>query len=115
MGNSGAAGEGTLVAPADAFGILAVGSVNAAGIIASSSSQGPTYDGRTKPEVCAQGVMVFMAREASDSNYGYRNGTSYSTPLTAGVVCLMIQAYPALPPAIIRQGRTSPTTSTAGE
>jgi len=101
MGNSGP-GAGTLLAPSDAFDILAVGAVNSSGSIASFSSQGPTYDGRTKPEVCARGVSTACATASSDYSYGSASGTSLSTPLIAGAACLLIQARPDFGPQMIR-------------
>jgi PKD repeat protein len=101
MGNSGP-GTGTLLAPADAFDILAVGAVNSSGTIASFSSWGPTYDGRTKPEVCARGVSTACATASSDYSYGAVSGTSLSTPLIAGATCLLVQARPDFSPQMIR-------------
>ncbi|MEW5994111.1 MAG: S8 family serine peptidase, partial [Candidatus Zixiibacteriota bacterium] len=101
MANSGPA-AGTLHAPADAFDILAVGAVDASGTIASFSSRGPTYDGRTKPEVCARGVSTACATASSDNSYGTASGTSLSTPLVAGAACLVIQARPEFTPQMIR-------------
>ncbi len=101
MGNEGS-GTGTLIAPADAHDILAVGAVTSTGLIASFSSRGPTYDGRTKPEVCARGVSTACATAVSDASYGSASGTSLSTPLVAGAACLLIQARPTYPPELIR-------------
>lgn len=100
---NGGPGSGTLLAPADAFNMLAVGAVNSSGIIASFSSRGPTADGRTKPEVCARGVSTWAATASSDAAYGGVSGTSLSTPLVAGAACLMVQARPNFPPLVIRQ------------
>jgi len=102
MGNYGPS-SGTLGAPADAFEILSVGAVASSGAIASFSSRGPTADGRTKPEVCARGVSTAAATAEADDAYGWANGTSLSTPLVAGVACLLIQARPTFPPQLIRQ------------
>jgi len=102
MGNSGPSAS-TLMAPADAHDILAVGAVNGSGTIANFSSRGPTADGRIKPEVCARGVSTWSSSATSDSSYTSVNGTSLSTPLVAGAACLMVQARPNLPPQIIRQ------------
>ena len=102
MGNMGP-GQGTLIAPADAFNILSVGAVNSAGLIESFSSRGPTYDGRIKPEVCARGRNVWSSSADSDSSYASVSGTSLSTPLIAGAACLLVQARPNMPPEIIRQ------------
>ncbi len=102
MGNAGP-GAMSLSPPADAFNILSVGAVNATGTIASFSSRGPTYDGRIKPEVCAQGVGTYAASATGDGIYTAANGTSLSTPLIAGAVCLLVEARPSFPPALIRQ------------
>jgi len=102
MGNDGPS-PGTLSAPADAFNILAVGAVDAGGYIASFSSRGPTYDGRIKPEVCAQGVSTYAASSAANNRYMYANGTSASTPLVGGAVCLVIEAHPDFSPFLIRE------------
>lgn len=101
MANSGP-GAGTLHAPADAFEILACGAVSSSGSIASFSSRGPTFDGRTKPEVCARGVSTAAATSSSDISYGSASGTSLSTPLVAGAACLLVQARPTFPPQLIR-------------
>jgi len=101
IGNRGPL-EGTLNAPADAFDMLAVGAVSSLGYIAGSSSRGPTYDSRTKPEVCAMGVNTYCPSAATDFSYGNASGTSYSTPLVAGAACLLIQARPTFPPELIR-------------
>ena len=45
-----------IVVPADGDSVIAVGAVTLAGSVASFSSPGPTFDGRIKPDVAAQGV-----------------------------------------------------------
>jgi serine protease AprX len=85
----------TLGAPADGNLVLAVGAVSAAGTRASFSSVGPSADGRIKPDVAAQGVSVKIARPDSAIGYTTANGTSFSCPLTAGVVALLVQANPS--------------------
>jgi PKD repeat protein len=77
--------------------------VTGTGGIASFSSRGPTADGRIKPEVCARGVSTASATSEADDTYGWVNGTSLSTPLVAGVACLLVQARPTFPPQLIRQ------------
>jgi serine protease AprX len=85
----------TLGAPADGPSVLAVGAVTSFGTRASFSSVGPTADGRIKPDVLAQGVFVTAAAPDTASEYTHVNGTSFSCPLTAGVVALVIQARPS--------------------
>jgi PKD repeat protein len=102
MGNSGPTSP-SLGAPADAFKSLSCGAVNSSSTLASFSSRGPTYDGRTKPEVCARGVSTACATSSNNSSYGGASGTSLSTPLVAGAACLVIQARPSFPPSLVRQ------------
>lgn len=77
VGNYGSK-EGSLVAPADAFGILAVGSVNKDLNISSFSSRGPTSDLRLKPDLVAMGNGVSLIR--STGSVGISSGTSFSAP-----------------------------------
>jgi hypothetical protein len=93
MGNQGP-GVGSLWAPADADSILSCGAVDASNVIANFSSRGPTYDGRMKPEVVAQGVATAWAIPGSDFNFGTANGTSLSTPLIAGAAVQVREAHP---------------------
>src|ERR1043166_66253 len=65
-GNGGANTSGVvskISAPADADGdsVIAIGAVDSLGVRASFSSKGPTYDGRIKPDLAAQGRAVLMA------------------------------------------------------
>lgn len=95
-GNQGLnAQHNTLGAPADGRLVLTVGAVTAAGTRASFSSVGPTADGRTKPDVVAQGVSVTAAAPDTPRAYTTVSGTSFSCPLTAGVVALVLQARPS--------------------
>jgi serine protease AprX len=94
------AGVGTMIAPADADSIVSVGAVGSDGTIAYFSSIGPTFDGRIKPEVVAQGVNVFVA--GGTGGYQFSNGTSFSTPLTAGVAALVLSAHPTWTPMQVR-------------
>jgi len=82
--------------PADSRHVLAVGAVNSRGELAAWSSRGPTYDGRLKPDVIAQGVQVAIASATGSFTQG--NGTSFATPVLAGLAALLLQAHPALTP-----------------
>jgi subtilisin family serine protease len=98
-GNSGSnRTHNTLGAPADGAHVLAIGAVDARGLRASFSSVGPTADGRIKPDLAAQGVDVKVAYPGSVSRYGLADGTSFSCPLTAGVVALLLQVNPGATP-----------------
>ncbi len=84
----------TLIAPADALEVITVGAVNSLGNIASFSSEGPTADGRVKPEVLAWGLGTSTISSSSDTLYANPSGTSFSAPLLAGVVACLVQAHP---------------------
>jgi len=102
MANAGP-GSGTLHAPADADSIVACGAVYSDGGIASFSSRGPTSDGRTKPEVCAQGVSTRCASASSPTSYTYASGTSLSTPLIGGAAAVILSAHPDWTPMQVRE------------
>lgn len=86
--------EGSLGTPADADSMVAVGAVDSLNVIASFSACGPTYDGRTKPEVLARGVDTYWASADETGTYGYASGTSLSTPLVGGAAALLFEAHP---------------------
>ena len=88
----------TLIAPADALEVITVGAVDSTGTIASFSSEGPTADGRVKPEVLARGVSTYTVCSDQDTNCTTTvSGTSLSTPLMAAGVACMIGAHPNWP------------------
>lgn len=91
-GNSGSTIDPYITVPAEAITTLAVGAVTAAGLYASFSSIGPSFDGRVKPDVVAQGVQAVVSDPAG--NIGLANGTSFSGPITAGMVACLWQALP---------------------
>lgn len=97
-GNEGAKAWHFLIAPGDADSIVTSGAVDSNNVIASFSSRGPTSDGRIKPDVTAMGVKVLTIPTTSDSTYTRLSGTSLSTPLTAGVVALLLEAHPTWRP-----------------
>ena len=102
-GNERGSSWGHIIAPADADSVVAVGAVSSSGVIASFSSPGPTYDGRIKPEVCAQGVATRCASPYGTNLFTYASGTSLSTPLIGGAAALIIQAHPNWPPMSVRE------------
>ena len=100
-GNSGNTSNPHISAPADATNALTVGAVNSVRNYASFSSIGPSFDGRVKPDVMAQGqsAVVAMPSGAVATN----SGTSFSGPIIAGMVASFWQAFPNLSNARIVQ------------
>ncbi len=91
-GNSGNSSNPYIAVPADAVSVLAVGAVNSTETKASFSSVGPSFDGRIKPEVMAQGQAAIVSDAAG--NIVTANGTSFSGPIMAGMAACLWQAFP---------------------
>lgn len=91
-GNSGNSADPYIQVPADAFNTLTVGAVNFEETREGFSSIGLTADGRIKPDVMAQGSGVIYAKP--DGTISFGNGTSFSSPITAGLVACLWQAFP---------------------
>lgn len=85
-------GVSSLVAPADAKGILAVGSVSKDLTVSGFSSRGPTGDGRIKPDLAALGTGTALVR--SNGTVGFSNGTSFSAPQISALAAGLWEARP---------------------
>ena len=95
-GSGGISGwQGKLLFPADGDSVIAVGATYTNGLPTNFTSMGPTADGRTKPDVAAVGSSVYTV-------LGYGSGTSFSTPLTAGVAAMLLEAHPGWDPIAVR-------------
>ena len=91
-GNSGNDPWQFINSPGDGDSVLAVGAIDADGDLAEFSSRGPTFDGRTKPDVVAQGVSTAVLRAWGDVALG--NGTSFAAPIIAGLAACLWQMHP---------------------
>jgi hypothetical protein len=91
-GNAGNTEWQYIGAPADGDSVLAVGATDSQGNYAIFSSTGPTFDGRVKPEVAAQGYLATVAAEFGGTVSA--SGTSFSSPIMAGMVASIWQAMP---------------------
>ncbi|MEA3243838.1 MAG: S8 family serine peptidase [Pseudomonadota bacterium] len=85
----------SLMDPASAHGAFTVGAVNQtvwqnpSPAIRGYSSQGPSTDGRQKPDLVAPDGTASLT-------YGVSSGTSFSAPTTAGTAALLLQETPTL-------------------
>ncbi len=100
--NGGADGYDCLSHAALSKNVLAIGNVSniANGysqpsdvVVWSSSSWGPTDDGRIKPDLVAKGVSVYSTTSTNNTSYGSSTGTSMAAPGAAGTIALLQQHF----------------------
>ncbi len=101
-GNEGNKDWKYITSPADADSILTVGAVGVDSAMATFSSYGPSADGRVKPEVCAVGRQSVIINPETDV-LRKGNGTSFATPLMAGLAACVWSAHPQETAMQIRQ------------
>ncbi|MBZ0269998.1 S8 family peptidase, partial [bacterium] len=102
-GNYGGGSWFYIAPPSDGDDVIAVGAVDSLNVISGYSSHGPSFDGRTKPDVCAMGTGTLIALPWDDFGYSRGSGTSFSCPITAGVGALLRGAHPTWTPADVRE------------
>lgn len=93
-GNTGTSAWRKMTFPADADSVFSIGAVTGSMEPAAFSGEGYTADGRIKPDVSAMGAGASLWTSSDWLASG--NGTSYSSPLVAGLVTGFWQAFPEL-------------------
>ena len=93
-GNEGGGSWGKITFPADAPDILTVGAITDRKKKSNFSSVGFTADYRVKPDVVALGTGCCVIDPTG--NIRYANGTSFATPILAGLGVCLWQAFPCL-------------------
>ena len=91
-GNSGGSEWYYITAPADGDSVLTIGAIGADSVLTSFSSHGPTADGRMKPNVVAQGLFSVVCN--LEDGIRTANGTSFSSPIIAGMAASVWSAMP---------------------
>lgn len=94
-GNEGGSSWQHIIAPADADTLLAIGAVNTQGVPAPFTSLGPSADGRVKPDIAACGWGTILGNPVNNSLIS-GSGTSFSTPLIAGLCACLWQGNPGV-------------------
>jgi hypothetical protein len=102
-GNEGNSYWEFIIAPADGDSVISMGAVTPEGNYWAVSSRGPTFDGRIKPELMAQGQNVICVDPRSTNRYTTANGTSLSCPLGAGSGAIVLSVMPTMTPMELRE------------
>jgi subtilisin family serine protease len=98
-GNEGGSMWTCVSTPSDGDNVLSIAAVDSNGVRAGFSSVGVDTNGRVKPNIAAMGenAVVFWV----DNNITRASGTSFSCPITSGMIACLWQAHPEATPAEI--------------
>ncbi|HPF50562.1 MAG TPA: S8 family serine peptidase [Draconibacterium sp.] len=81
-----------IIAPSDGTNVIGVGAVDKNMVPASFTSAGPAYGGAIKPNVAAMGYLT--AAQLTNGNVGLVRGTSFSSPVMAGMAASLWSMFP---------------------
>jgi len=104
-GNSGNGSWKYIGAPADGNHVFTIGAVDLNENIASFSSLGFPWSDEIKPNIVARGHQAYLANPYNDV-ISTGNGTSFSSPILAGMAASLWSAEPSLSPAMIKRAIT---------
>ena len=90
-----------IIAPSDGEKVMGVGAVDANLDPAYFTSAGPAADGVVKPNVSAMGYRTIA--QLSSGTVGQINGTSFSSPVMAGMAASLWQMFPEKTAAQIKE------------
>jgi hypothetical protein len=93
-GNSGGSSWTCVGAPSDGNQVMAIAAVDSNGFRAPFSSLGSISGGLVKPNIAAMGAQTVVAYP--DGTVGRGSGTSYSSPLIAGLTACLWQSKPSV-------------------
>lgn len=93
-GNEGNGSWKYITAPADVEDVFTIGANNSQKNPARFSSYGPNAKGVLKPNVSALGESIAVYNQSNQVRFS--NGTSFSSPVTAGAMAIMIQKFPTV-------------------
>ena len=94
VNSAGNSSDNGVIAPADSKGVFSIGAVNGFGNYVSFSSQGNDFQEVIKPDISARGAGTYLINYVDNIVQG--NGTSYSSPIIAGSMACLLQAFPSL-------------------